>query len=191
MEIHWCDRGQAYVTPIGMEEICVIVVARDRFRSVSASLKWFPELAERLEGAELQSSERGALTETRLYERVTSGRTALIGDASGSVDAIAGQGLALSFLQARALGTALRRGDLKLYEKAHRRMQRVPILMTQSMLLMDRFRPLRHWVQGAFRRDPQLFEQMLSMHVGALPLTLLGNGGVLGLGLRALIGQGV
>jgi hypothetical protein len=46
-------------------------------------------------------------------------------------------------------------------------------------------------VQGAFRRDPQLFEQMLSMHVGALPLTLLGNGGVLGLGLRALIGQGV
>jgi len=191
MEIHWCDRGQAYVTPVGPEETCVVVVGRDRFRSVDASLSWFPELAMRLQGAEVESSQRGAITEGCLYDRVTSGCTALVGDASGSVDAIAGQGLALSFLQARELATALRRRDLNLYEQAHRRIRRVPIFMSRSMLLMDRFGPVRHWMQRVFRRDPQIFEQMLSVHVGTAPLTVLGSSGILSLGLQILAPRGV
>ena len=166
MEIHWSDRGQAYVTPVGPEEICLVVVGRERFQSVESSLPCFPELAARLRGAKAESSQRGAITEARLYDRVTSGCTALVGDASGSVDAITGQGLALSFLQARELAAALRKGDLNHYEKAHRRIRRVPMLMSRSMLLMDRFGPVRHWMQRVFYRDPRIFEQMLAFHVG-------------------------
>jgi flavin-dependent dehydrogenase len=191
MEIHWSDRGQAYVTPIGPEEICVVVVGRERFRSVAASLLWFPELAARLRGAEITSSQRGAVTEGCLYDRVTSGCTALVGDASGSVDAIAGQGLALSFMQARELATALRQGDLSLYQRAHRRIQRVPILMSRSMLLMDRFGPVRHWMQRVFYRNPQIFEQMLAVHVGIYPLTVLGRRGILSWVQQILAAQGV
>jgi flavin-dependent dehydrogenase len=191
MEIHWSDRGQAYVTPVGPEAVCVVVVGRDRFRSVDASLAWFPELAERLQGAEVESSQRGAVTEGRIYDRVTSGCTALVGDASGSVDAIAGQGLALSFLQARELATALSRGNLNLYQQAHRRINRVPIFMSRSMLLLDRFAAARHWMQKAFYRDPRVFEQMLSVHVGIAPLTILGSSGILSLGLQILATQEV
>jgi flavin-dependent dehydrogenase len=186
MEVHWCDLGQAYVTPVSAEEICVVVVGRERFRSVDASLSWFPELAERLRGAEVESAQRGAITEGCFYDRVTSGCTALVGDASGSVDAIAGQGLALSFLQARELATALSEGDLGLYEQAHRRIHRVPIFMSRSMLLLDRFGVMRQWMQRAFYSDPQIFEQMLSVHAGIVPLTVLGSSGILSLGLQIL-----
>lgn len=188
MEIHWCDRGQAYMTPVGPEEVCVVVVARDRFHSVAASLSWFPDLAARLKRADLQSLERGALTEGHIYDRVTNDSTALVGDASGSVDAIVGQGLALSFLQARELAVAFRQGDVMLYEKAHRRIRRMPAFMSRSMLLMDRFRLVRHCMQAAFHRDPKIFEQMLSVHAGMIPLNLLGGSGILSLGVQMLTG---
>jgi flavin-dependent dehydrogenase len=191
MEVHWCDLGQAYVTPVGPEEICVVVVGRERFRSVEASLSWLPELAERLQGAEVESAQRGAITEGCFYDQVTSGCTALVGDASGSVDAIAGQGLALSFLQARELAAALSQGDLSLYEQAHRRIRRVPIFMSRSMLLLDRSGVARRWIQSVFSRDPRIFEQMLSVHAGIVPLTILGNSGILSLGLQILAAQEV
>ncbi len=186
MEVHWCDLGQAYVTPVGPEEICVVVVARDRFSSVKAALDWFPQLSARLQGAEPLGAERGALTEGHLYRRVTNGKIALIGDASGSVDAIAGQGLALSLLEAQALGDALEVGDLQLYERRHKAIRRTPVFLSQAMLLMDRFALLRRWTQAAFRGSPRLFEAMLSVHIGAMPLKFWGSEAVLDLGIQIL-----
>ncbi len=190
MEVHWSDRGQAYVTPVGPEEVCVAVVGRERFRSVDTSLECFPGLAERLRGAKQLGVERGALTVGQLYDRVTKGRTALVGDASGSVDAVTGQGLALAFLQADALGRALKSGHLRDYEEAHRRIRRVPVFMSQSMLLMDRFAMVRRWSQGVFAANPRIFERMLAVHVGATPLTVWGRGGMLNTGLQMLMGEG-
>jgi flavin-dependent dehydrogenase len=186
MEIHWSDAGQAYVTPVSGDEICVVVVAKRRFGSVGDVLYLFPELASRLAGVETGSAERGALTTGHVYERVADGRTALVGDASGSVDAIVGDGLALSFLQADALGYALKQGDLRLYEEAHRRIRRVPTFMSQSMLLLDRFGSVRRRLLGAFHRQPRLFERLLSVHVGATPLTFWGREGAVSLGLKLL-----
>lgn len=175
MEVHWSKIGQAYVTPISKEEICVVVVAQQRPRSVCEALFWFPELAARLKGVETVGAERGALTEGHIYERVTADRTALIGDASCSVDAIAGQGLALSFLQAAALGVALGKGDLRGFEEAHRRIRRVPVFMSRTMLLMDRFQLIRHGTLAAFQMSPWFFERMLSVHVGQTPLAIWGK----------------
>jgi len=186
MEIYWSSVGQAYVTPVSKDEICVVVVAKNRFSSVTAALSLFPELATRLHGIEPCSSERGALTTGHVYDRVTDGRTALVGDASGSVDAIVGDGLALSFLQAEALGHALKRGDLSRYEEAHRQLRRVPNFMSQSMLLMDRFGIIRRKSFSTFHRNPRLFERMLAVHVGATPLTMWGRTGLLNLGLQLL-----
>lgn len=186
MEVHWSSAGQAYVTPVSKGEICVVVVARNRFASVDAALHLFPELAAQLSGTEHGSSERGALTTGHIYDRVTSGHTALIGDASGSVDAIAGDGLALAFLQAEALGHALKQGDLSLYEDAHRQIRQIPTFMSRTMLLMDRFEPLRRKSLSTFHRNPWLFERVLSVHTGATPLTMWGRSGLLNLGLQLL-----
>ncbi len=186
VEVHWSASSQAYITPVGANEVCVAVIAQRKVRSIADVLHMFPELAGHLHGAEHGSAEIGSATTGRIYNRVTRGRTALVGDASGSVDALSGDGLALSFLQARALGVALKQGDLGLYEKAHREIRRVPTFMSQTMLLMDKYGTLRRKSMATFHRNPWLFERMLSVHVGATPLTLWGRNGMLNMGLQLL-----
>ena len=77
---------------------------------------------------------RGAISVSTRLPRVIRGRLALIGDASGSVDAITGEGLALAFRQAAILAEALSKNDLAIYQAAHRRIGRIPRLMSRLML---------------------------------------------------------
>ena len=75
----------------------------------------------------------------------------LAGDASGSVDAITGEGLGLSFRQALALADALEAGELQGYQTAQNRLGRRPRVMARLLLLLDHFAPLRKRVLQACR----------------------------------------
>src|SRR6267143_6580047 len=101
------------------------------------AMRDFPELEERLRSAEIVSAERGALSVTNKLKRVYRGNVALIGDASGTVDAIAGEGLGLSFRQALVLAECLESGTLDLYPTEHRRLAFRPLLMARLMLALD------------------------------------------------------
>jgi len=59
------------------------------------------------------SVEKGAVSLTRKLKRVYQGHIALVGDASGTVDAITGEGLCLSFRQAEVLAQGFAAGNLK------------------------------------------------------------------------------
>ncbi len=109
------------------------------------------------------------------------GNVALVGDASGSVDAITGEGLCLLFQQSVALAGALEAGDLRLYQAEHRRIGRRPEWMADMMLLLDQRRGLRRRVIRAMAGSPKLFAGMLAAHVGEQPPTdVLFNGLALG-----------
>jgi flavin-dependent dehydrogenase len=112
---------------------------------------------------------------------------ALIGEASGSVDAITGEGLAMAFRQALALGPALAAGDLSAYAVAHSQINSLPEFMSRSMLLMDRSRWLRSRSLRAFARQPGIFGRMLAVHVGELQLRNFGVAGLLNLGWQLLV----
>jgi flavin-dependent dehydrogenase len=124
----------------------------------------YPELANRLKGAEISSAQRGAITATYNLGRVCKENVALTGDASGGVDAITGEGLGLSFRQAIDLSCALKTGDLERYQIAHRRLARRPLLMSRALLFLDRNPQLRKVIFGKFERDPALFARLLAMH---------------------------
>ena len=47
VEVHWGDLGQAYITPVGPEEICVATVARDPAHRMEAVLAGLPALRAR------------------------------------------------------------------------------------------------------------------------------------------------
>jgi flavin-dependent dehydrogenase len=111
--------------------------------------------------------ERGAITANCSLPRVYRGRVALVGDASGSVDAITGEGLCLAFRQALALADALAAGDLKPYQAAHRRLVLRPTLMSRLLLAMDRQAWLREGALRAMASEPRIFHKMLSVHVAA------------------------
>jgi flavin-dependent dehydrogenase len=166
VEVHWGDLGQAYVTPVGPDEICVATVARDSAIRMEAVLRSLPTLRARLEGAAQLSALRGALTTTRKLHRVTVGNVALTGDASGSADAVTGEGLALSFRQALLLAEAVAVDNLAIYQAGHPAILRMPHLMSRVMLRMDAWRGLREGALALLSAQPQLFTHLLAVHLG-------------------------
>ncbi len=166
VEIYWGSGSQIYVTPIGPEEICVAVISRDSHLRLDQALPLHPELFARLKNAVVTTTERGAVSATRRLARVYRDRVMLVGDASGSVDAITGEGLRLGFEQGMALAQALALNDLKSYAAAHRRLARRPAFMAGLMLTLDHSAWLRRRVLRALSSEPRIFATQLAMHMG-------------------------
>jgi len=166
VEVHWDDDCQFYVSPVGSQMVCVALLSRSVRNRIADALPRFPALAERLESAAPVGQERGATCATVRLPRVFRGNIALVGDASGSVDAITGQGLFLAFSQALALAEAFVAGDLTKYEVAHRQLARRPAMMARLLLAMDGRPRLRRRVMQAFADEPRLFVRLLAAHVG-------------------------
>lgn len=182
VEIHWGDHEQAYVTPVGTNEVCIAAITHRSGARLTDVLSRLPSLATHLRGAPIITPERGAITLTRRLERVTRGSVALIGDASGSADAITGEGLAMSFRQALLLAESLACGTLDVYEARHPSTLALPHRMAALMLLLDRFGPLRRRVFPVLAAHPELFRKLLAVHVGeqSLPRFALRHGAKLG-----------
>jgi len=184
MELHWGRNCQLYVTPIAHDEICVASISRDPRLRLDAAITEFPAVASRLAGQERSSAEKGAVSATRKLQKVHNERVALIGDASGSVDAITGEGLCLSFRQALLLSECFAAGSLDRYQPRHRSLGRRPAVMSWLMLTLEGRDSFRQRVMQAFAADPRTFAKMLAVHVGELtPISLAAIGIDLGLGL--------
>ena len=176
-EVYWQADAQAYVTPVGRNEICVAFIADRSDVRGGALLRRFPELATRLADAPFADSERGAVTRTSGLRRVSRGRVALVGDASGTVDAITGEGLSLGFRQARALAEALSSEDLRQYERQHRLLSRRPRFMANVLLFLSRSPEIRRRTFQVMNAAPNIFDCMLAYHVGETkPLELAATG---------------
>lgn len=174
IEVYLSNLGQAYVTPTSSNEVCVAFIASKKLSSPGDALTHFPTLRHHLAASQPKGPARGSITLGRKLRRVTSGNVALIGDASGSVDAVTGQGMALCFRQAAVLSVALRANNLALYQQAHPRIQRFPSLLSRSLLLMDRSPLIRDIALQVLQRHPWLFERLLRMHIGPSALQSLG-----------------
>ncbi len=185
MELHWAPGCQIYVTPVAANEISMALISRDAHFRLDEALMSFPEIVSRMRDAEPSSEERGAITATRKLHRVYRGHVALVGDASGTVDAITGEGLCLSFRQAEVLAECFVAGNLEPYQQAHRALARRPAFMARLMLALDWKTAFRQRVMRAFGADPRLFGRMLAMHVGAQSLMDFAANG-LSLGWRIL-----
>jgi flavin-dependent dehydrogenase len=166
IEIYWAQNFQVYVTPIAADEVGIACASYDSHLRVEAATSAFPDLCHRLDGAEICSRERGGGSSTRRLPAVYRGSVALIGDASGSVDVITGQGMGIAFLQAAALADAMERGSLARYQSAHRRIGRYPAFNAEVLLAMDRWPWVGARTRAVLRRRPELFNRMLEMHAG-------------------------
>jgi flavin-dependent dehydrogenase len=186
VEVHWGTDCQIVVTPIGPDEICLALTSRKVHLRLSEALLQFPQIAERLKGASATTDERGAISSMRRMSSVYRHRFALVGDASGSVDAVTGKGLCLAFQQALFLAKALQENNLGNYQAAHRRATRLPLLMSQLMLSMDRYAWLRRKVLSTLTAEPQLFSRLLAAHVNAISPAAFGLSRALKTGWRVI-----
>ena len=188
VEVYWVDGCEAYVTPVG-ERLVGVALLSDAGRVVfDDDLERFPALADRLAGAPAASTDRGAGPLEQRCRRVVSGNLALVGDASGYLDAITGEGLALSFHQAFALVEAVSKGDLTEYMRSHRRIGRYPIAITRLLLFVERRPWLRRRVMRSLAEDPTLMSRFLALKMRTPAPRFLGNDGLLSLAAAALRG---
>ncbi|MBC7291940.1 MAG: FAD-dependent monooxygenase [Actinotalea sp.] len=153
VEVHWSPSVEAYVTPVA-EDLVGIAVLGPRGSDVDAALAELPELAARLADAAPDGPVRGA---GPLRQRTSARSTPvvrLVGDASGYVDALTGEGLRVGFAQARAAVATLE--DAAAYERAWRAATRDYRVLTGALVLAATS-PLRGTVVPLARRLPQVY----------------------------------
>ncbi len=170
VEVHWSKRGQLYITPISEECICAVLVTADPTQGRGDILADFPAVARRLENASPVTGQRGAASVTRNLKRVADASIALIGDASGSADAVTGEGLAMLFQQALSLAEAISIQDLEHYNAAHRSIARLPHRMGRLLLMMDRWPALGSRTIHGLSSSPDLFKDLIAVHMGVVGL---------------------
>ena len=155
VEVHWAAAGEAYVTPVGDDQVGVAVLSDSR-RGFDDLLGDFPELLDRLADAP-GSRVRGAGPLRQRARRRSAGRVLLVGDAAGYVDALTGEGIALGLAQAGAAVAAVRAGDPGRYDAESRRIGRRHELLTQGLLTATTSAAVRRRLVPAAARMPWLF----------------------------------
>jgi len=167
VEVHWTPQAEAYVTPVSPDVVGVaLLFAKPRLGRPPAAanpgaagqeasdrapddesgdfktrLSAFPALLDRLAGADPASELRGAGPMRQDVRRRVYGRVLLVGDASGYVDALTGEGLGVGLAQADALAACLAAGRPADYERAWRRASG-PAWRFTAGLLWSRNHPL-------------------------------------------------
>lgn len=106
-----------------------------------ARLSAFPALRGRLAGAMPASDVRGAGPLRQDVRRRVHGRVLLVGDASGYLDALTGEGIGVGLAQAEVLAACLAGGRPEDYEQAWRKVSG-PAWRLTAGLLWSRSRPL-------------------------------------------------
>jgi flavin-dependent dehydrogenase len=120
-------------------------------------LDGFVTLAPRLRGVP-RARVRGAGPLRQRSSARVRGRSLLVGDAAGYVDALTGEGIAVGVAQARAAVAAVVADDAASYERAWRRATRRHDLLTHGLLTATRHGALRTRIVPAASALPKVFE---------------------------------
>ncbi|MES2171423.1 MAG: FAD-dependent monooxygenase [Actinomycetota bacterium] len=117
IEIYWTPAVEAYVTAVG-GGIVGIAMLGGRGTDFDAMIAAIPDLARRVRGRETASSLRGSGPFRQGSARRAAGRVMLVGDASGYVDAITGEGVRVGLAQAHAAIECVAADTPRAYERA-------------------------------------------------------------------------
>jgi len=156
IEIHWTRLGEIYVTPTADGMVGLALLTRQGI-GFDDALAASPELADRVRGAEAVSELRGAGPFRQNTRARTSGRVLLVGDASGYVDALTGEGIRMGVAQARAAVAAVASGEAGGYEKEWREVTRDFRRLTGALVGLA-MSPARRFIVPVSHAAPGIFD---------------------------------
>ncbi|WP_223693237.1 NAD(P)/FAD-dependent oxidoreductase [Leifsonia poae] len=159
VEVHWAGAVEAYVTPVGPQTVGIAVLGPRNLR-LDEALAGIPQLAERLGAADASTPVRGAGPLLQRTSARTQGRVLLVGDASGYVDALTGEGMRVGFAQARSAVDAVLAGRPQQYERAWRTETRDFRLLTTALVRVARS-PLRGRIVPLAAACPGLYGRVV------------------------------
>jgi flavin-dependent dehydrogenase len=163
VEVHWSRHAEAYVTPVGDDLVGVALLCgtEGHRRGYAETLGDFPELGERLRGAEAVTPVRGAGPLRQVARAPSHGRVLLVGDAAGYVDALTGEGLATGLATAAAAVAAVLEGRPEAYDARWRAATRRYRWITQSLLVAANRPMVRRAIVPSAVRAPWLFSRLV------------------------------
>jgi flavin-dependent dehydrogenase len=155
VEVHWAPRSEAYVTPVGPDLVGVAVLSSVQ-APFAEQLAAFPALRDRLPEEGVTSVRGAGPLRQRTSARVA-GRVLLVGDAAGYVDALTGEGIAVSLACARALVDCVATDDPGAYERRWLAASRRSRMITSSLLWARHHPPLARRIVPTAARLPWVF----------------------------------
>lgn len=155
VEVHWAPGSEAYVTPVAADLVGVALLT-ERTTGFDALLDEHPQLRARI-GAVPRSKVLGAGPLRQRSRRRVAGRVLLVGDASGYVDALTGEGIALGLAHAQAAVAAIRADRPARYERDWWRLTWRHAALTHAVLAASRTPLLRARIVPAARSLPRVF----------------------------------
>jgi len=155
IEVFYTRDAEVYITPVSETQIGVAVLG-PRSTDFESVIGEVPELAERIQGADRSSERAGAGSFPQKTIARRNGRILLVGDASGYVDAITGEGLRLGFAQAREALTCIESDQPEHYERKWRQVSRDFRVLTIGLTALAQS-PLRNTIVPLAERVPKLF----------------------------------
>jgi flavin-dependent dehydrogenase len=165
VEVHWTPHAEIYVTPVADDEVGVAVLGARGF-SYESVIDQARAVERRIASAEPVSALRGAGPLLQRTSRRTTGRVLLVGDASGYVDALTGEGIRLGLAQARAAVEAIAAGRPDDYERAWRRLTRDYRLLTSALVGAANRPALRRRIVPFACRLPRLYGAIVDRLAG-------------------------
>jgi 2-polyprenyl-6-methoxyphenol hydroxylase-like FAD-dependent oxidoreductase len=203
IEIYWGSDSQVTLTPMAPDQVRVSLLAEQRYGTEGARvlsqrvLEAFPRLRALLANAEPLSEPHVVGPLHQSLSRVARDGLVLMGDAAGSVDALAGEGVAMAACQGTLLEDVVRavfrarredrmvtERELKSFARACQSSVEYAHEMTRWLVqLTHRPKLLERTIQ-VFAREPELFQHFLTASMGlASPFALSPR-----IGVRALAG---
>jgi menaquinone-9 beta-reductase len=192
VEVHWGNGLEAYLTPVSQNQVSLAflwdrkrVGPVERGEQVTAAfLNRFRELKRRLQGVPPCSPVLAAGPLEQPTTGVISQGVLLIGDASGYLDALTGEGISLALASALNLeetvvpifynrtrrGKLIQENELNDYARAHRKIIRPYMLTTRLALYLSRKPIALKIAVRALANRPELFQHFLSANMGQSPL---------------------
>ena len=155
IEVHYTDTVEVYITPVADDEVGVAILG-PKGLNLEEAIGSVPSLREKLANASPTSSLRGAGPFPQKTTRRSVGRVLFVGDSSGYVDAITGEGLRVGFEQAQVAVSAISAGRPADYEKAWKAATRNFRVLTSGLTLAATS-PLRPLIVPAAKALPGVF----------------------------------
>jgi len=160
VEVYWLDNSEIYVTPVGPQTVGIAVLGRSVL-NLDEAIDRVPGLSAHLHSVPRVSELRGAGPLMQRVSKRSAERVLLVGDASGYIDALTGEGLRLGFAEAQAAVNVVLSDQVVQYERDWQRVTRSYRLMTGGLLWASSRRGLRPLIVPAARLMPRVFNRIV------------------------------
>jgi flavin-dependent dehydrogenase len=173
VEIHYSDKGEAYVTPVA-DRLVGVALLSETPASFGELLSDYPALRERIGDPVGRTFGSGPFP--KWLTRRVHGRVLFVGDAAGFLDPLTGEGVQLGLAAARLAVDAIHSGSVQGYDRAWWRMTRAYWWLTSALLHVRRIKPLDRSLIPVANLAPGVFDSVLESLGGAGRLSLTGKG---------------